>query len=336
MKTTSRASSLVAVASLAAAFAITSCSLPPREAWNQIKRDGLIAFLANPTHSPAVTAPEKSTRTPSKAPVKPAGTAVASNADQFVGPPNPAASIAATTTPAPTASNSPSAAPPVLAPTNTPRNIMPAQDKPMLASAVPSLPGYVRSPYTVPPRLVDVKNSAPGATMVCPYTQRPFVIPQDFVNPPAEALASNVNPAPVKPIAQPPTIAVKESAPSTPSTTPNSSASITTPAPNPPANALFSDKPATSTPPAATNTAAAKSAAPEIPYGMPIPNRPGFVNSPFAAKHQLVDVTGLTVGMEVKCPYTGKLFKVPASDIAEQKAVAAPGTIPAPEKVEKK
>jgi hypothetical protein len=60
----------------------------------------------------------------------------------------------------------------------------------------------------------------------------------------------------------------------------------------------------TTPPPAAAN-------ATEIPFGNAIPGRTGFVNSPYAAKHQLVDVTGLPTGMEVKCPYTGKLFRVP-------------------------
>lgn len=51
-----------------------------------------------------------------------------------------------------------------------------------------------------------------------------------------------------------------------------------------------------------------------VPFGRPVVWRPGFVNSPSAKPNQFVDVTGLPAGMEVKCPYTGKLFRVPAVD----------------------
>jgi hypothetical protein len=56
-----------------------------------------------------------------------------------------------------------------------------------------------------------------------------------------------------------------------------------------------------------------------LPYGKNIPNRPGMVNSPYAASHQIVDVTGLKPGQEVKCPFTGKLFRVPGSEQAANK-----------------
>lgn len=160
---------------------------------------------------------------------------------------------------------------------------------------------------------VPPKNQPPGTPAAAPVVNAPSVAPK--------------NGAPGTPpllVTSPPAVAPKNGAPG-----------MTPPATKPPASALFSNKPASNAP-AAAGATPAKPSAPEVPYGIPIPNRPGFVNSPFAAKHQLVDVTGLPVGMEVKCPYTGKLFRVPAMDIAEQKAAAAPGAPPAAEKAVKK
>jgi hypothetical protein len=50
---------------------------------------------------------------------------------------------------------------------------------------------------------------------------------------------------------------------------------------------------------------------PDLPFGIPLPNKPGFVTSPFAPKSGFVDVRGFPSGTEVKDPYTGKNFLVP-------------------------
>ncbi len=67
----------------------------------------------------------------------------------------------------------------------------------------------------------------------------------------------------------------------------------------------------------------------EIPYGSRVAGRPGFVYSPFAEKNQLVDVAGIAPGVEVKCPYTNKLFRVP-EPLPEEMAPAPANVIPAP------
>jgi hypothetical protein len=49
----------------------------------------------------------------------------------------------------------------------------------------------------------------------------------------------------------------------------------------------------------------------DLPYGIPVPNKPGFVTSPYAPKSGYVDVHGFPSGTEVKDPYTGRVFLVP-------------------------
>ena len=49
----------------------------------------------------------------------------------------------------------------------------------------------------------------------------------------------------------------------------------------------------------------------DVPYAIPVPNKPGFVTSPFSPNGGYVDVRGFPSGTEVKDPYTGKIFLTP-------------------------
>lgn len=226
---------------------LASCAVPPREAWQEIQSRGLITYYLGKPSRPLGSAASSPTLAHSTAPVL--------TPNGIVGPERPA-------TPPPAMLNASS---------------MP------VAQAVPDLPGYVRTPFTNPPRLVDVRGMSAGSKVVCPYTQRPFLVPGS-VTASSSSLASN----------RPKTPAAPERPRTSPVAANSNVAAMTTPAPSTPSVAPTTPAPAA-----------------ELPYGSPIAGRPGFVNSPFAAKHQLVDVTGLPVGMEVKCPYTGKLFRVP-------------------------
>lgn len=69
------------------------------------------------------------------------------------------------------------------------------------------------------------------------------------------------------------------------------------------------------TPPAADATPPPADASPavptEIPFGTPVMGRRGLVHSPYASEQGMVDVTDLPAGAKVKCPFTGKIFRVP-------------------------
>ena len=49
----------------------------------------------------------------------------------------------------------------------------------------------------------------------------------------------------------------------------------------------------------------------DLPYGIPVLNKPGCVTSPYAPRSGYVDVRGFQSGTEVQDPYTGKAFLVP-------------------------
>jgi len=48
----------------------------------------------------------------------------------------------------------------------------------------------------------------------------------------------------------------------------------------------------------------------ELPYASPVPDKPGFVYSPYNPKY-LIDVRGFPPGTQVTDPNSGKVFRVP-------------------------
>lgn len=264
-----------------AMVAVTSCTLPPSQAWRQIQKDGLIPFVAQQWTDGSGT------------PVTQSG-----GAQMVAQKQTPARVTTPVTTPAP-----------VVAGNTTPSPAMLESQKIPTASNVPGLSGYVRTPFTNPPRLVDVRGMSAGSKVVCPFTNKPFLVPASAQPAPQQSVASTPAPAPAPaaPQTPPPSSPAPTVAPTIPA--PSTVAALTRPQPTAPSAPSMA--PQTKPQPAPAPAVQPKPVAQEIPFGNAIAGRPGFVNSPFAAKHQLVDVTGLPTGMEVKCPYTGKLFRVP-------------------------
>lgn len=102
-------------------------------------------------------------------------------------------------------------------------------------------------------------------------------------------------------------------APTTTEATPADTAAVQAPteAPPPPVTAEAPpEKPKTEAP-KDTPPPAPAPAASELPYGKPVPGKKGFVYSPYDQSAGFVDVRDISPGTKVRCPYTGKIFRVP-------------------------
>lgn len=242
---------------------LSSCALPPREAWRVIRNDGLFPYIAvemgnrpvpGYVHVPTVRSSRFVTLTGSAkapGPVVAAGTYVKRPA--FCLAANPFLDTGARHAAAPK---------PPLAPALAPV-VKPTTPKPPVIATEPA-----PKPQPAP------------ASVIAKEPEKPKAAPQPAPKP---SISREIASAPkAKKADETPAPAPKPKLPPNP-----------TPAPNP------------------DRIVAGKPVSPELPFGSPIPGRPGLVNSPFAGKNQLVDVTGLEPGQEVKCPYSGRLFRVP-------------------------
>ena len=86
-----------------------------------------------------------------------------------------------------------------------------------------------------------------------------------------------------------------------------SSSTTTTTTTTPPIDPADTSAAASTPPTSPTSTTQARG---DYPYGVPVPDKPGFVRSPYSPD-KLTDVRGYAPGTEVKDPYTGKIFLVP-------------------------
>jgi hypothetical protein len=46
-------------------------------------------------------------------------------------------------------------------------------------------------------------------------------------------------------------------------------------------------------------------------FGIKVPNKPGFIKSPYTGDERLIDVRGLPPSSEIECPYTKRSMLVP-------------------------
>ena len=97
----------------------------------------------------------------------------------------------------------------------------------------------------------------------------------------------------------------------TPARSPRTVTSTTTTASSPSPQSETRPLTAATPRPSATPRVSSTNAATQFPVARPVPNKPGYVFSPYDPNGGYVDVTGYPSGSKVKDPYSQKIFLVP-------------------------
>ena len=187
----------------------------------------------------------------------------------------------------------------------------------VVATPVSDKSGYVYSPHAEEKRRVDVRKFRAGEEVLCPYTMRRFVVPDEgLVRINVEKLEreqTEQNPGRRLALMELPMVA------SAGRDLPSSLGVTRPPATEDSARVQRS------------RDEVFKTGSPEspgvvrtLPVGERVVGRPGFVVTPHGKGYQLVDVTGIAPGTEVKCPYTGKNFMVPGLGSAPSEGSSKP------------
>ena len=167
-------------------------------------------------------------------------------------------------------------------------------------------PGPPTSPRRYPP-----ETNRPTTTAPDPQRYSPADDPSGFREHPPQI--RNTAPAPASPADRPaigdqgsPTGPTPASRPAALRQNPGSGAPASTAVPDSKSRAA----PAGQKSPASTKAASSPAPRQDLPFGELVPGKTGFVYSPYSTK-ELVDVSGIPTGTKVKCPYSGKTFRVP-------------------------
>ena len=285
------------------ALVLASCSLPPSQAWRIVQTQGLVPYVAiemgKRPFPPGVT-PKRPVNSKPVAPMISAPT----SSMLAVTKPNETRYIASTTPTVPSTQG------------NT-TGVTVTKVGPEIETRAPVATASAPKPrVSSVPALPTPKREAPApqrTTSVAKTTPKPAAKPQVAKVTPAP---KQINPSPeTKPEAPKTTASKTETAKVEPSEAPKLPSS---------GNLLPKGNMAV----AANKVVAPLPAAEEMPEGTPLAGRPGLVNSPYAGKHQIVDVSGLKPGQEVKCPYSGKLFRVPQGVATQPAPAPAPSAAP--------